>query len=230
MRPPIVAVVFVVSVLGVAVIANGAENSAPAWKKAEPGTHAFLGDDGGGTNTKTVCDTADRYRDWLNGEHPPGCQTFQHDLPVTIEVVIFDPVHETQGDAALPLVKIHIPFRNNFIGYTQLLGLHPVIPAGTKMDCKETTEGSNFELFATSKMEDKGRDLGDHVSTRVIKYDPTKDDDLEFYVEVLDGNHAGQKGWMLDKASCHGEDDIPITQFSKAVLPVLPASRNVQSY
>jgi len=71
MRLAIVATVFVTSVLSLAVHANGEEKSTTAWKKAEPGTNALLGDDGGGVNTATLCDTADWYRDWLNYEHPP---------------------------------------------------------------------------------------------------------------------------------------------------------------
>ena len=71
-------------------------------------------------------------------------------------------------------------------------------------------------------MEDEGLDLGAQVSAMVIKYDPANDEELEFYVEVLDGSHAGQKGWIIDGFSCDGEDGILISQFSKAVLPVLP--------
>jgi hypothetical protein len=42
-------------------------------------------------------------------------------------------------------------------------------------------------------MEDEGLDLGAQVSAMVIKYDPANDEELEFYVEVLDGSHAGVK-------------------------------------
>jgi hypothetical protein len=56
------------------------------------GTHAFLGDDGGGVNTATECDTADRFRDWLNMESAPGCQTFQQDLPIVIESYCWTPL------------------------------------------------------------------------------------------------------------------------------------------
>jgi hypothetical protein len=66
------------------------ENKVFAWKNHIVGTYAFLGDYGGGANTATVCDTADRYRDWLKMESAPGCQTFQSDLPIVIEVVLLD--------------------------------------------------------------------------------------------------------------------------------------------
>jgi hypothetical protein len=144
--------------------------------------------------------------------------TFQQGWPVTIEVIILDPVHERYADAALPLAKIHIPSRINFIGYTQLLGLHPVIPTAAQLYCKMTTEGGNLKLYATSKMKDEVLDLGDRVSASVIKYDPSNDEELEFYVEVLDGSHAGQKGWMIDAFSCDGEDGMLISQFSNAVV------------
>jgi hypothetical protein len=81
-----------------------------------------------------------------------------------------------------------------------------------------TTEGGNLKLYATSKMKDEGLDLGDRVSASVIKYDPSNDEELEFYVEVLDGSHAGQKGWMIDAFSCDGEDGMLISQFSNAVV------------
>lgn len=81
---PFTAVLFLMALLIGKLQAD--ENKVPAWKKALPGTHAFLGDDGGQTNTATVCDTADRYRDWLKMESAPGCQAFQHGLEIVIEV------------------------------------------------------------------------------------------------------------------------------------------------
>ena len=50
------------AIITLASIGYAAEAEVPAWKKATPGTQAFLGDDGGGVNTATVCDTADHYR------------------------------------------------------------------------------------------------------------------------------------------------------------------------
>ncbi len=208
-------------------IASGAAKDVPAWKDAAPGTQAFLGDDGGGVNTVTVCDTVDRFRDWLNSEHPPGCQTFQHDLPTTIEVVIFDPVQDTVKLSAdpvgLPLVKVRIPSRN-FIGYLQLLALHPVIPSGTVVHFKKSGN-ETFELFPTPKIssgkDDKGLDLGDSFSAKLLKYDPSKDDEWDFYVTILDGKYAGHSGWMLSFGA-DGDDGAPIDQFSQAVIGKSP--------
>lgn len=195
-------------------IAHGADKEPPAWKKPVPGTQGFLDDDGGGVNTKTVCDTADRYRDWLNYEHPPGCQTFQRGLPVAIEVVLLDQVTDSIGTTWLPLVKIHIPSRN-FIGYCQLFGIHPVIPSGTIIHFKRM--GNDTLRLFREPTSDQGSDLGDAVSAKVISYDPSKDDSWELYVTVLDGKYAGKAGWM-SAFMARGEDGEPIDIFSQAVI------------
>lgn len=207
--------VFVAAIMLAPIVAN-AENDAPAWKKPAPGTHAFLGDDGGGANTVTVCDTADGFRDWLKYEHPRGCQTFQHDLPAIIEVVTFDPVEDMEGDVGLPIAKINIPSKR-FVGYLHLLTLHPLIPNGTTIHFKRTGN-ETFQLFSKSTINNsKGIDLGDHVSARVISYDPSKDDDYDIHITILDGDYAGHNGWVLS-VGAEGDDGTPIDIFSGAVI------------
>jgi hypothetical protein len=134
-------------------IIQGAAKEVPAWQKAIPGTHTFLGDDGGGVETATVRDTADHYRDWLRSEHPSGCQTFQGDLPIVLEVITFDPGLDRVGDCYEPIAKIQLSSRN-FTGYKQLLGIHPVIPAGTVVRYKR--EGNDtLRLFLSAKIQNK---------------------------------------------------------------------------
>jgi hypothetical protein len=206
----------VMASLVAASLASSAETGPEPWKKASPGTPAFLGDDGGGVNTATVCDTADRYRDWLSGQHPPGCQTFQHDLPVVIEVVTYDPVRDRRADVGLPIAKIHIPSQN-FVGYLQLLMLHPVVPSGTVVRFRKTGN-ETIALYPSAAIDDeKGIDLGSQVSASVVSYDPSKDDEFDLHVTILDGDHKGQTGWMLAFGG-DGEDGVPIEQFSRAVL------------
>jgi len=199
--------------------AGAAEKDTPTWKKPVPGAQAFLGDDGGGVNTATVCDTADHYRDWLQYEHPSGCQTFQHDLPVIIEVVTLDPVTDSvAGQYYRPIVKIHIPSRN-FTGYLNLDVLHPVIPPGTMVEYKKLGNGKLL-LFPSPKIPAKdegGIDLGDSVSAKVISYDPTNDDNFDFHVQITSSPHAGQTGWVLAFGAV-GQDGVPIDQFDKAVI------------
>ena len=197
---------------------QAAESQVPTWKIALPGTHAFLGGDGGGVNTATVCDTADRYRDWLKSESPPGCQAFQHDLEVVIEIVLLDAVKDTVASTWLPLVKINIPSRN-FTGYCQLLGLHPKVPAGTTIHFSPTGANTeSFRLYKTADMDEKDSlELGTEVSATVLSYDPTDDDKLELYVNIDDGPHKGEKGWMLSLVE-HTDDGGVMEQFDKAAI------------
>jgi hypothetical protein len=211
---PFTAVLFLMALLIGKLQAD--ENKVPAWKKALPGTHAFLGDDGGQTNTATVCDTADRYRDWLKMESAPGCQAFQHGLEIVIEVVLLDPVKDTTGSTWLPLAKINIPSRN-FTGYTQLLGLHPKVPTGTRIHFT-STQGDSERLYKTADMDEKDSlDLGPEVSATVLSYDPTDEDKLALYVSINEGPHKGQKGWMLSFLEKTDDGEI-MNQFEKAVI------------
>lgn len=213
---PFIAVLFLMPLLIGKLQAD--ENKVPAWQKALPGTHAFLDNDGGGANTKTVCDTADRYRDWLKMESAPGCQAFQYGLEVVIEVVLLDAVKDTVGSSWLPLVKINIPSRN-FTGYCQLLGLHPKVPAGTRIHF--SSSGANtesFRLYKTADMDEKDSlELGTEVSATVLSYDPTAEDKLELYVSINDGPHEGRKGWMLSFLE-ETDDRQIMNQFDKAVI------------
>ncbi|WP_294537627.1 hypothetical protein [uncultured Rhodoblastus sp.] len=200
-------------------IASGSEKAAPVWKQPAPGTKAFLGDDGGGVNTATVCDTADRYRDWLKYEHPPGCQTFQHDLPVVIEVITYNPVEDNKGAMGLPIAKVHIPTKN-FVGYILLLSLHPLVPKGTIVNFKKIGNDT-LRLFPTARIGSidaaTGLDLGERCSASVISYDPSKDHERDLHVTILDGVHAGQSGWM-SSFGAHGDDGTLVDQFFQSVL------------
>jgi hypothetical protein len=196
------------------------------WKRAEPGAHAYLGDDGGGLDTVTVCDTADRYRDWLNGEHAPGCQTFQHDLPTVIEVVVFDPTKDFvdmgKGGVFMPLVKVHIPSKQ-FIGYLNLEELHPVIPNGATIKIKPFGNGP-LKLHSSGRIREspnKTTEIGESATVKILSYDPTSGDNFDLHVSVLDGPHAGEGGWML-AWDVEGEDGVHIDQFDKGITEYPP--------
>ncbi len=221
MRFKLVTTKVVAAMLGLAASALAAEKDVPAWHKADPGTHAFLGDDGGGVDTATVCDTADRYRDWLDQQHPPGCQTFQHDLPVVVQIVTFDPakdiVHFHDGDLGLPIAKVHISSKR-FVGYIRLQELHPIIPAEAVVQFKKVGNGT-IEFLVGNDIDFKhGIQLGDHVTAKILKYDPSNDDDW-LHVTILDGEHAGQSGWMRP-AGAEADDGHPIDQFTDAVISI----------
>jgi hypothetical protein len=207
------------AIITLASVGYAAEAEVPAWKKATPGTRAFLGDDGGGVNTATVCDTADHYRDWLQYEHPSGCRTLQHDLHVVIEAVTLDPVRdEVAEEYYRPIAKVHIPSRN-FIGYLTLDGLHPIIPPGTVVQYKKLGD-ERLLLFPSPKPSTNNEgaiDLGQSVSAKVLSYDPTNDDGFDTNLQIIDGPHAGETGWML-ASSADGQDGVPIHLFDKAVI------------
>jgi hypothetical protein len=149
-------------------------------------------------------------------ESPPGCQAFQHNLPVVIELVILDDVADTTADVWLPLAKINIPSRN-FTGYVQLLGLHSNVPTGAIVHFTRTGNGG-IQLHGTATItEDEGLDLGDKVSATVLRYDPTGDDKWDLYVPINDGPHAGKTGWMLSSGA-NTDDGNPMDQFDRAVI------------
>jgi hypothetical protein len=112
-----------------------------------------------------------------------------------------------------PLVKIQILARH-FIGYLRLDTLHPIIPSGTIVHGKKIGEGS-LQMYSDATIKDDGLDLGDEFSAKVIKYDPTKEDQYDLHVTILDGVHAGQSGWMLGSFLEDDRGEL-VDQFSKA--------------
>jgi hypothetical protein len=149
-------------------------------------------------------------------ESPPGCQAFQHNLPVVIELVILDDVADTTADVWLPLAKINIPSRN-FTGYVQLLGRHPSVPTGATVHFTRTGNERIQLHDAAAITNNKGFDLGDKVSATVLRYDPTADDKRDLYVRINDGPHAGKTGWMLSSGA-DTDDGNPMDQFDQAVI------------
>jgi hypothetical protein len=163
-----------------------------AWMQPTPGRAAYLGDDGGGASTATVCSTADHYRDWVKSNPSGGCTSYIHGTRIVIEQVIFDPAKDTAGEYQMPLVRIHSA-DGTWRGYTQLQGLHPLIPKGIIVYFKRVGNGS-IQLDTTQQAND-GPDLGDRVTAKLVRYDPATGD-ADLYVTLLDGQYAGKSGWM----------------------------------
>ncbi|MGD0106392.1 MAG: hypothetical protein ABSC06_20490 [Rhodopila sp.] len=86
---------------------------APAWQQPLPGTAAILGDDGGGEDHATVCDTIAHWRAWLAAPFPDaadGCARYPHGLSVVIEAVAFDQVRiPTKAATYSNLIAATIP-------------------------------------------------------------------------------------------------------------------------
>jgi len=188
----------------------------PVWKEPLPGTVAFLGDDGGGADTATVCDTDDHVESWLNNEGSSGCRSFSHGLHVVIEQV--GPMENSVPAATTlyPLVKIKIPSKN-FVGYVQLFeGIHPIIPAGAIIHLKQ--EGNETLMLTRSQDadEDSGLNLGEEATAKVVRYDPTTGD-RNLYVTVIDGKFAGSSGWVFSLDG-NGDDGDPLDIFAQALV------------
>jgi len=139
-----------------------------------------------------------------------------------IEVVLLDSVKDTVGSIWRPLVKINIPSRK-FTGYCQLLGLHPKVPAGTKIHFSSMDKSERFRLYKTADADEKkSLEIGAEVSATVLSYDPTDGDKLELYVSINDGAYKGKKGWMLSFIE-ETDDGQLMNQFDKAVIENKPS-------
>lgn len=194
----------------------------PIWRKPLPGTAAFLGDDGGGEEMATICDTAAHFREWIDSGQPPGCKQFSRGLPVVIEGVVHDPAKDTAPGSTnwYPLVKIKIPSKR-FVGYLQLLGgIHPVIPEGTRVHFTKIGYAPLQLAPSQHAAPDSGPDLGEQVTAKVLQYDPSTGD-RDIYVTIMDGVFAGQSGWMF-AFEADGADGQSINIFAEALLKAPP--------
>jgi hypothetical protein len=192
------------------------------WRNPVKGTHATLGDDGGGSDKATVCQTTDEYSDFLKGDPGytvPGCKEFERGLPVTIIGVDFDKTRDAASGSSSgePLVQISIPSKK-WVGYVQLLGgIHPIIPVGTKIHLKRD---GNATINLAAKFDadyGSGPDLGEHVTVKMIRSAPDYD---MIYVSVIDGPFAGKTGWVLRDGTDDAGDYVSL--FDGAVVAVTP--------
>jgi hypothetical protein len=195
---------------------NGDSKHLP-WKEPLPGTPAVLGDDGGGVDTATVCDTPEKFNQWLDtGSGVAGCHSLPHGLPIILGSML----DSAQPDAIVnsyPLVKIIIPSRHNYAGYVQLFGqTHPNIPKETVVHYRR--EGNATLRLAPSRDSnlDAGPDLGEAVTATILQYDAASDG-MDLYVEINDGPFAGRKGWMLSLGA-ESEDGEPADMFYEPMM------------
>jgi hypothetical protein len=188
-----------------------------AWMQPTPGRAALLGDNGGGASTATICDSADHYRDWLDSNSLSGCTQQIHGARVVIEQLVFDSAKDTAGEYKMPLAQIR-SVDGSWRGYTQLQGLHPLIPKGTVVHFSRH-ENSTLRLDSSQQTDD-GPDLGDNVTARIERYDPTSAG-ADLYVTIVDGAFAGRSGWMY---SLYADENAGanITGFVDAVSVATP--------
>lgn len=191
--------------------------NAPIWKQPLNGTTAFLGDDGGGVDTATVCDTAEHAEAWVNYGNPPGCESFPRGLKVIVKGLLLDPPGTDPSDKTIyPLVRIKIP-SVDYAGYVQLFwGIHPMIPKGTTVHLRQ--DGADTLRLATSQNADSesGQNLGQKATAKVLRYDPSATG-FNLYVEILDGKYAGSTGWVLTMDAA-GDDGEPPDIFAQSIV------------
>jgi hypothetical protein len=208
--------------LGLLSVASRAESPHLAWKEPLPGTPAVLGDDGGGADTVTVCDTGAKFTQWLGDTGDvAGCHSLPAGLPIVLGPMSDDP--EPTSTLSRPLVKIVIPSRHNYSGYVELFGqIHPNIPKGTVIRYKR--EGNETLRLAPSRDSDlnAGPNLGEAVTATILRYDPASDG-MNLYVEIRDGKFAGQKGWMLTLGATSADGE-PVDIFYES-LNKFPANK-----
>jgi hypothetical protein len=182
-----------------------------AWKEPLPGTAAVLGDDGGGRDTVTVCDTVAKFKQWRDYvDNVAGCHSLPAGLPIVLGPMADDP--SPPLTLSEPLVKVIIPSRHNYSGYAQLFGqVHPYIPKGTVVHFEGRENGTLY--LAPSRDADlfAGPVLGEPVSATVLQYDPSSDGG-NLYLQINDGKFAGQKGWILTSDAL-SEDGEPVDMF-----------------
>lgn len=170
MRCKQVATKAVATLFSLAASASAAENDVPAWHRADPGSYALLGDDGGGVETATVCSNADGYRRWLDSVKSQTCKSFERGLRVLIQEIIFDPKLDAlkygSDYVGTQLAKVTITSKK-FTGFLGLNVLHPIIPIGTVV----RLGGKNIELYDAEYKNGVG--LEEHTAAKLLSYNPS---------------------------------------------------------
>ena len=200
-------------VMALASAALGAE--IPAWHKAAPGTEAFLGDDGGGSDTATVCDTVDHYRAWINDEDHPGwlnvgAWTLRHNRSGHLRCGSRQRgTRDEFLELGTPIAKIKILTEGSaekVIGYTAVHELHPAIPQGTLVSRMGDDTLRLYDPNAKQAVNIQGP-----FTARLVKYDPTDDTEL---ITIVSGKDVGKSGWI--RGILVAEDDHLVDRFSNA--------------
>lgn len=194
-------------------------SSVPAWRNPLPGTAGFLGTDGGGSDTATVCDSIQHWHEWLDAPFPEavdGCSNLPMGLPVVIRGLASDEDSATAKSTTTvqPLVEISIPSKG-VDGWVPLLGgVRPVVPTGTAGYFKQ--EGNEILRLAPAQdsNDDVGSLLGATGSLTVLRYDP-KTDARSLYVKITSGLASGQSGWIdgLGVSASLDKDADSVTDF-----------------
>ena len=170
--------------------------SSESWSEARSGVRVYTGDDGGNATTLSVCSTLASLRAFMSGDSSADCSHKKRGLLAVIEQVIPAKSDTDSGSfAGAPNVEIRAA-DGSWSGYTTVVSLQPVVPLGTVVVMKRTgNETLNLAPRQGSDL-NAGPNLGDKVTVKVLHYYPDTGD-RPLYVNVLDGTHVGQNGWMF---------------------------------
>ena len=169
--------------------------SAAIWDRLHVGLRVYTGDDGGDATTQTICSTLSLYLATFYESNTPRCKHIKRGQPATVEAIIASKASDADAGSGAPHVELRATDAT-WSGFTTVIPLQPAIPIGTVLVMKK--EGNATLNLAPRQGSDlnAGPDLGDKVTVKVLHYYP-KTGDRSLYVTVLDGNRAGQNGWMF---------------------------------
>jgi hypothetical protein len=181
----------------------------PEWLDLRKGVQAFTGIDGGDAlYSLTVCGSKQTYTKWIDSADTRPCSVHSAGVPVSITS---DEIISIAADDAMEFAVFIRADDSSWSGWTSNLGLHPRIPARTKLETK--TYDNPLYLAAQQDSDSKvGESLVNGTALELISQDPKND---ELYVKVVGD---GRFGWL-------SESDVQLPGGLPLVLyPSSPAS------
>ena len=117
------------------------------------------------------------------------CPMFRRAIPVIVDEII--PCKRSDPGWGWESAHVRLHARDgSWYGFTDAGSLQPNVPVGTLLDL----EGDWGAPLAIDDDSGKQTVIGGSALARLLRYDPRRDASL--YVEILDGAHRGQRGWM----------------------------------
>lgn len=162
-----------------------AHAAAREWSVLRVGMNAYTGGDSDG---QIICPTL-AAEIALDSKHPPTCLTLRRAIPVVVDAII--PCKKSDPGYGWESAHIRLHARDgSWHGFTDARGLQPDVPVGIPLDM-ERDWGAPLAID-----DERGEQtvIGGSALVRLLRYDPSRDASL--YVEILDGAHRGQRGWM----------------------------------
>jgi hypothetical protein len=159
--------------------------AAKTWSTLRVGMKTFAGGQDAYSGL-TVCPTLATL---LAGQLSDQCQTISFGAPAIVDAIIPCKRTDPTWGYESPHVRLHAT-DGSWAGFTRAANLQPDIPVGTLIelarlgDAPLTMDGDHGTHTA----------IGDRAMVKLLRYDPRKEESL--YVEILNGEHRGQRGWM----------------------------------